>query len=66
MKKAIGLTSDAPCTPSTDTQSDPCAMVESLMIPHDAMWSTVMMYTQPYPSDLLQHVPSLPRSSILL
>ena len=31
-------------------------MVEALMIPHDALWSTLKMYTQPYPSDLLQHV----------
>ena len=31
-------------------------MVEALMIPRDALWSTLMMYTQPYPSDLLQHV----------
>ena len=55
MKKAIGLTSDDLCTPTIGTQSDPCAMAEALMIPHDALWSTLMMYTQPYPSDLLQH-----------
>ena len=55
VKKAVGLTNVDLCTP-TNTPSDTCAMVEALMIPPDALWSTLMMYTQPYPSDLLQHV----------
>ena len=56
MKKAIGLTKVDLCTPTTEVESSPRAMVEALMVPPDALWSTLMMYTQPYPSDLLQHV----------
>ena len=41
-------------------------MVEALMIPPDALWSTLVMYTQPYPSDLLQHVRPYHEVSILL
>ena len=54
MKKTIGLTNVDMCTPTTVAESTPCAMVEALMIPPDALWSTLVMYTQPYPSDLLQ------------
>ena len=56
MKKTIGLTNVDLCAPTAMTESAPCAMVEALMIPPDALWSTLVMYTQPYPSDLLQHV----------
>ena len=37
-------------------ESTPCAIVEALKIPQDALWSTLVMYTQPYPSDLLQEI----------
>ena len=56
VKQAIGLAKVDRCTPTTDTQSDPCTMVEALVIPPDAIWSTLVTYTQPYPSDLLQQV----------
>ena len=56
IKKTIGLTNVDLCAPTTLTESTPCAIVEALKIPHDALWSTLVMYTQPYPSDLLQHV----------
>ena len=39
-------------------------MVESLMVPQDAMWSTMVMYTHPYPPDLPQEV--RPHHEILL
>ena len=55
MKETIGLTNVGLCTPTTMTESTPCAIVEALMVPPDALWSTLVMYTQPYPSDLLQH-----------
>ena len=29
--------------------------LEALVIPPDAMWSTLMLYTQPFPPDLFQH-----------
>ena len=56
VKQAIGLTKVDLCTPTTETQSDPCTIVEALVIPPDAMWTTLVMHTQPYPSDLLQQV----------
>ena len=42
VKQAIGLTQIDLCTPTTLT---PCAMVEALMVPPDALWSTLVMYT---------------------
>ena len=56
IKKTIGLTNVHLCTPTTSTESTPCAIVEALKIPQDALWSTLVMYTQPYPSDLLQEI----------
>ena len=56
VKQALGLTKVDLCTPTTETQSDPCTIVEALVIPPDAMWTTLVMHTQPYPSDLLQQV----------
>ena len=54
--KTIGLSKGDLCTPTTAIEFHPCAMVEALMIPPDALWSTLVMYTHPYPPDLLQDV----------
>ena len=56
MHKSIGLTKDDLCPPTTLASSASRAIVEALVIPPDAMWSTMMLYTQPFPPDLLQHV----------
>ena len=40
MRKAIGLTKVDLCTPTTEAESAPRAMVEALMVPPDALWST--------------------------
>ena len=55
MHKSIGLTKDGLCPPTTLAESTSRAIVEALVIPPDAMWSTVMLYTQPFPPDLFQH-----------
>ena len=56
MHKSIGLTKDDLCPPTTLAWSTSRAIVEALVIPPDAMWSTLMLYTRPFPPDLLQHV----------
>ena len=58
LHKTIGLFDADLCTPTTKTESHPYAMVESLMIPQHALWSTMVLYTHPYPPDLLQVVHS--------
>ena len=55
MHKSIGLTKDGLCPPTTLAESTSRAIVEALVIPPDAMWSTLMLYTQPFPPDLFQH-----------
>ena len=55
MHKSIGLTKDGICPPTTLAESTSRAIVEALVIPPDAMWSTLMLYTQPFPPDLFQH-----------
>ena len=54
MQLAVGLTKGNLCPPTTLTESATRAIVEALVIPPDAMWSTLMMYTKPFPPDLLQ------------
>ena len=56
MHKSIGLIKDDLCPPTTLAESTSRAIVEALVIPPDAMWSTLMLYTKPFPPDLLQHV----------
>ena len=56
MHKSIGLTRDDLCPSTTLASSTSRAIVEALLIPPDAMWSTLMLYTRPFPPDLLQHV----------
>ena len=55
MHKSIGLTRDGLCPPTTLAESTSRAIVEALVIPPDAMWSTLMLYTRPFPPDLFQH-----------
>ena len=54
MQFAVGLTKGNLCPPTTLTESATRAIVEALVIPPDAIWSTLMMYTKPFPPDLLQ------------
>ena len=56
MKTIIGLSSDDVCDPTTLTESPSCTMVEALMVPPSAMWSTMVMHTHPFTQDLLQKV----------
>ena len=56
MHQSIGLTKDDLCPPTTLAESNTRAIVEALVIPPDAMWNTLMLYTRPLPPDLLQHV----------
>ena len=55
VQRKIGLFKGDLCAPTTETESHPRAMVEALMVPPDALWST-LLYTHPYPPDLLQAV----------
>ena len=52
---AVGLTKGDLCPPTTLAEPATRAIVEALVIPPDAIWSTLMMYTKPFPPDLLQH-----------
>ena len=54
--KTIGLSKVDLCDSTAWTESTPCAMVQALTVPPTATWSTMVMYTQPDPQDLLQHV----------
>ena len=55
MHQAVGLVKGDLCPPTTFAESATRAIVEALVIPPDAMWSTLMLYTKPFPPDLLQH-----------
>ena len=52
----IGLSKGDVCDPTTLTESPSCTMVEALMVPPSAMWSTMVMHTHPFTQDLLQNV----------
>ena len=54
MHLAVGLTKGDLCPSTTLTESATRAIVDALVIPPDAMWSTLMLYTKPFPPDLLQ------------
>ena len=51
---AVGLTKGDLCPSMTLAEPATRAIVEALVIPPDAIWSTLMMYTKPFPPDLLQ------------
>ena len=55
-KMTIGLSSDDVCAPTTLAESPCCTIVEALMVPPSAMWSTMVMHTHPFTQDLLQNV----------
>ena len=48
------LTKGDLCPSTTLAEPATRAIVEALVIPPDAIWSTLMMYTKPFPPDLLQ------------
>ena len=54
MQLAVGLVKGDLCPSTTLTESATRAIVEALVIPPDAMWSTLMLYTRPFPPDLLR------------
>ena len=56
MVTTIGLSKGDVCDPTTLTESPSCTMVEALMVPPSAMWSTMVMHTRPFTQDLLQNV----------
>ena len=55
-KMAVGLSSDDVCAPTTLAGSPSCTIVDALMVPPSAMWSTMVMHTHPFSRDLLQNV----------
>ena len=55
MHLAVGLVKGDLCPPTTLAEPATRAVVEALVIPPDAVWSTLMLYTKPFPPDLLQH-----------
>ena len=56
MHQSIGLVKGDLCPSTTLAESTSRAIIEALVIPPDAMWSTLTLYTKPFPPDLLQHV----------
>ena len=56
MCQAVGLVKGDLCPSTTLTEPAARAVVEALVIPPDATWSTMMLYTKPFPPDLLQCV----------
>ena len=55
-KLTVGLSSDDACAPTTLAESPSCTIVDALMVPPSAMWSTMVMHTHPFSQDLLQNV----------
>ena len=56
MTTTIGLSKGDVCAPMTLTESPSCTMVEALLVPQTAMWSTMVMHTHPFNHDVLQNV----------
>ena len=54
MQFAVGLVKGDLCPSTTLAESATRAIVEALVIPPDAMWSTLMLYTKSFPPDLLR------------
>ena len=52
----IGLSKVDVCASTTVTESPSCTMVEALPVPKTAIWSTMVMHTSPFSSDILQKV----------
>ena len=55
-KMIVGLSSDNVCAPTTLAESPSCTIVDALMVPPSAMWSTMVRHTHPFSQDLLQNV----------
>ena len=56
MCQTVGLVKGDLCPSTTLPEPAARAIVEALVIPPDATWSTLMLYTKPFPPDLLQCV----------
>ena len=56
MTTTIGLSKSDVCAPTTLTESPSCTMVEALLVPQTAMWSTMVTHTHPFTHDVLQNV----------
>ena len=56
MYQSIGLVKGDLNPSTTLAESTARAIVEALVIPPDAMWSTLKLYTKPFPPELLQQV----------
>ena len=52
----IGLSKGDVCVSTTLTESPSCTIVEALLVPKTAIWSTMVMHTSPFNSDILQNV----------
>ena len=53
---SIGLSKVDVCASTTVTESPSYTMVEALLVPKTAIWSTMVMHTSPFSSDILQKV----------
>ena len=49
----IGLSKVDVCADMTES---PCTIIEALMVPEAATWSTIVMHTHPFSEDILQNV----------
>ena len=56
MMTTIGLSKGDVCAPTILTESPSCTMVEALLVPQTAMWSTMVMHIHPFTHDVLQNV----------
>ena len=56
MHQSIGLVKGDLNPSTTLAESTGRAIVEALVIPPDAMWSTLKLYTKPFPPELLQQI----------
>ena len=56
MHQSIGLVKGDLNPSTTLAESTARAIVEALVIPPDAMWSTLKLYTKPFPPELLQQI----------
>ena len=52
----IGLSKVDVCAPTALTESPSCTIAEALLVPKTAIWSTMVMHTSPFKSDILQNV----------
>ena len=53
MMTKIGLSKNKVCISKTES---PRTIVEALLVPETATWSTTVMHTHPFSDDILQHV----------